>query len=90
VTERTWPQKRPTLLRDVLPPEFFTEFMDTRSARLLDVEISDTFLGWNGKERRWPGTHKHVTVWWRLVDGHCVGWNENPYRGWSFPVIRSH
>lgn len=27
--------------------------------------------------------------WWELKNGYVVGWNENPSRGWSFPVEKS-
>lgn len=70
-------------LRDVVPYEFHIEFADCRAARLLDVEVAQTF---HLNERRWPGSHRNVNVWWLLRDGHAVGWNENPGRGWSFPV----
>lgn len=88
-------------LRDVLPSEFFLSYLtDPRpktfsevpspASRLLDIDVVREFttcgnpLEW----RRWPGKHKHVSCWWELADGHGVGWNENPSRGWSFPVIR--
>lgn len=72
-------------LRNVVPKEFFVEFMDTPAARLLDVEVTSEV---DGTVRRWPGPHKNVLTWWRLADGRCVGWNENPSRDWSFPVAR--
>ena len=34
----------------------------------------------------WPGKHKNVYLWVELENGYAVGWNENPSRGWSFPV----
>ena len=75
------------LLRDVLPQEFFREFSDTRAATMLDVEIEAEYgLGDDEVWKSWPGPEKNVLNWWKLVDGRCVGWNENPSRGWSFPV----
>lgn len=75
------------LLRDVLPQEFFREFMNTRAAKLLDIEVAQDFsLGNTATWQSWPGPEKNVMNWWRLVDGRCVGWNENDSRGWSFPV----
>lgn len=72
------------LLRHEVPREFFQEFMDTPAARLLNVEVLER----RGPPQRWPGKHKHVSTWWILANGRCVGWNENPSRGWSFPVAR--
>ena len=72
------------LLRDVLPQEFFREFMDTPAAKLLDIPVlqeNASFL------TDWPGNHKNVHYWWKLANGKNVGWNENPARGWSFPVV---
>lgn len=81
------------ILRDVLPREFFQSYMDTRAATMLDVEIAEDYsLRVSGGEfahtrKRWPGAEKNVMNWWKLSDGRCVGWNENPSRGWSFPVF---
>lgn len=72
-------------LRDVVPPEFQYEYMETPAMKLLDVEVvqeMDSFI------TRWPGHHKNIHVWWRLANGKCVGWNENPGRGWSFPIYK--
>ena len=71
-------------LRDVLPHEFFKNFMESRAAKLLDVPVVETFRSYITP---WPGTHKNVHIWWRLANGKSVGWNESPARGWSFPVI---
>lgn len=79
----------PQTLRDVLPSEFFREFMNTRAARLLDLVVTETHSLTNDDKSysRWPGREKNVMTWWRLADNRCVGWNENPARGWSFPVF---
>ena len=37
---------------------------------------------------RWPGTHKYVYFWVVLKNGYAVGWNENPSKGWSYPLIK--
>lgn len=71
-------------LRDVLPQEFFREFMDTPAAKLLDVAVVSEYEGYL---KRWPGPHRNVHSWWKLGNGKNVGWNENPARGWSFPVV---
>jgi hypothetical protein len=79
-------------LASVLPQEFFREHathydmtsgyeVPTPAAMLLDVEVVVKHDG------AWPGKHRNVHVWWELEDGHAVAWNENPSRGWSFPVI---
>jgi len=77
-------------LRDFVPHEFFAEFMDTRAATMLDVEVEEEHSLIDFCEDKWvswPGTHKNVYNWVKLVDGRCVGWNESPSRGWSFPVF---
>jgi hypothetical protein len=72
------------LLRDVFPHEFFHQYTDTRAYKLLDCVVVEEVEGF---KRRWPGPAKNVHFWWKLEDGRCVGWNENPGRGWSFPVF---
>lgn len=37
--------------------------------------------------RRWPGPQKNVYSWVELANGKAVGWNENPSKGWTFPVV---
>lgn len=78
------------LFRDVVPAEFFREFMDTPAAKLLDVEVIAERNMHNSEYAyvRWPGPQRRVFVWWELNDGHIVGWNENENRGWTFPVRR--
>lgn len=86
-------------LRDVLPGEFFLSYLTDWSfktytenpspaSKLLDVEVVEEFKAHAEGWKSWPGTHIHVYNWWILADGHAIGWNENPSRGWSFPVIR--
>ena len=41
-----------------------------------------------GPWKPWPGAHKHVMNWCVLDNGKAIGFNENPSRGWGFPVIR--
>lgn len=36
----------------------------------------------------WPGKHKNVYFWVILKNGYAVGWNENPSKGWSFPLVK--
>lgn len=71
-------------LKDVVPQEFFIEYMDTRAAKYLEIDVVRKV---DGREEPWPGKEKNVMVYWELENGKLVGWNENPSRGWSFPVI---
>lgn len=73
-------------LRDVLPREALEggEFYKSAHIKHLDVPVLERI---DGCKRRWPGTHKNVNFWWRLQNGRIVGFNENPSRGWSFPVM---
>lgn len=78
-------------LRDVVPIEFKKEFYDSKAYKYIDTEVivihsrsylknmKDTSLKWIGKE-------KYIYVWWELKNGYAIGWNENPAKGWSFPV----
>lgn len=71
-------------LKDVMPPEFLgVEFDTTRAYKMRDVEVSKEHFTGN-----WPGNHKNVYFWVELKNGFAVGWNENPGRGWSFPVMK--
>jgi len=70
-------------LRDVLPEEFFDEFKDSPANKHLEQKVAGTY-----ERGGWRGKHKFVMCWWMLANGYAVGWNENPARGWSFPVIR--
>lgn len=73
----------PKTLRKTLPQEFFQEFLDTPAAKLLDQKVVRKCE----HPTRWPGKHKNIHVFWVLANGKAVGWNENPGKGWSFPVI---
>ena len=35
----------------------------------------------------WPGPHEHVRTWYVLDNGKAIGVNEDPDKGWSFPVV---
>ena len=73
-------------LKDHLPSEFFGEFMDSVAARFLEVQVIRENRS-KDLDTPWPGKQKNVHVWWLLADNVAVGWNENPNRGWTFPVI---
>ena len=69
-------------LIDAMPEEFARYHTDERAHRYADVEVvSEYRFGW-------PGPQKNVHYWVELENGYAVGWNENPSRGWSFPVVR--
>jgi len=74
-------------LKDVVPQEFFIEFMDVPAAKYLEVEVIHEI---DARVIPWPGIHKNVMVYWELGNGKLVGWNENPARGWSFPVFYNY
>lgn len=74
-------------LRECLPTEFTGgEYHNTRAFKLKDREVMrcvDGCVPGNG----WPGREVNVMNWYILDDGYTyVGFNENPSRGWSFPV----
>jgi hypothetical protein len=93
-------------LKDELPKEFFAEFMTTNAqydpahpqgkpspaALLLDVQVVREYSRVTDEAgyKPWPGPQKDVHCWWELESGKAVGWNENPSKGWSFPVITLH
>lgn len=71
-------------LRDVLPKEFFAEHPDSKVNDFLNERIIETV---DGCEKRWIGKERYVYTWWILANGKAIGWNENPSRGWSFPIV---
>lgn len=74
-------------LKDILPYEFMNgEYDDTKAYKLREKCVQVVF---DGSIIRWPGRHKYVYSWVLLVGGTLVGWNENPSRGWSFPVMQN-
>ncbi len=81
--------KAKVTLADHLPEEFldgsytFTEAYKYRDVRVLKIYSLSDEATW----RTWPGPHKNVSFWVVLDNGKAVGWNENPGRGWSFPVF---
>lgn len=75
-------------LRDEMPAEAL-RYYDQPFLRFLDIEVTQAFGGLGEELHRWPGKHKNVVCWWQLANGYAVGWNENPSRGWSFPVLKS-
>ena len=68
-------------LKDWLPVEAYTG--NKRLEKFFDVEV--TFETMDGN---WIGEQKNVYAWCKLANGYAVGWNENPGRGWSFPIVK--
>ena len=73
-------------LRNALPREALgVEWRDQKYNEYLDLEVLETITEYDS---RFPFKHKNIHVWWILENMMAVGWNENPSRGWSFPVSR--
>lgn len=72
-----------TTLAQWAPREFLEgEYHNTRAFKFKDVEVvEECIFGW-------PGDHCNVINWVKLANGYAVGWNENPSRGWAFPVVK--
>jgi hypothetical protein len=73
-------------LAQALPHEFLSggEYVDVPAFRHRDVVVLRKY---DSRIKPWPGTQVNVSVWYVLANGKAVGWNENPIRGWTFPVI---
>jgi len=73
-------------LTDYMPLEFDETHASYKYA---DVKVINNHVAHMDGDAyaSWPGTHKNVFSWVELENGKAVGWNENPARGWSFPVI---
>ena len=83
------------ILKEVMPTELSEKggaYKDTKAFKMLDeyviVEHGCVYEQVEN-ELRWPGSHKNVFYWVELINGYAVGWNENPARGWSFPVVKN-
>lgn len=74
-------------LRDWAPREFL-DYSDVPAYKHLDVEVVAQYGYIDGNPKPWPGKEKNVHSWCVLANGRAVAWNENPARGWSFPLIR--
>ena len=73
-------------LKDWLPSQFFNEFQDSKVRDYLEWDIVCEFIASDSRHVKHEFKHKNVFNWWWLANGKCVGWNENPATGWSFPV----
>jgi hypothetical protein len=78
-------------LKDVMPTKFNNgEYVGTKAYSMKDIYVVKEHDSFTDQDnfKKWPGSHKNVFLWVELENGHCVGWNENPSRGWSFPVFK--
>jgi hypothetical protein len=74
------------LLKDVLPYEFMRgEFDNCKAMKFADIKVVQEYESY---KKSWIGNHKYVHFWYVLENGYAVGFNENPSRGWSFPVVK--
>ena len=79
-------------LAEAMPEELTTcEYDETRAYGMRDVVVVKEHCSMTDQDdyQYWPGKHKNIFFWVELENGFLVGWNENPERGWSFPVIRN-
>ena len=82
-------------LRDVLPKAEYETYLAVctttpRVEKMLDIEVVVIHFSFLNPSawKPWPGTHRYVHTWWELANGYGVGWNENPSRCHSFPVVK--
>jgi len=82
-------------LREVMPVAFSLpkgKYCKTKAFKMLDRYVlveHGCMMDSIKNELVWPGPHKNVYFWVELDNGSAVGWNENPLKGWSFPVIKN-
>lgn len=79
------------ILKNTLPKEFVSgEYDSCETFKYADMEVirEHSRIYEQNNFKRWPGKHKYVNTWWELENGLIVGWNENPYMGWSFPIMK--
>ncbi|MFQ5935578.1 MAG: hypothetical protein ACE5LB_04135 [Acidiferrobacterales bacterium] len=84
-------------LKQVLPTEFAEgRYADTPAYALRDMKVIARKLATgapcsspskDGLFEAWPGLHEHVRYWFILENGKAVGFDEDPDKGWSFPVV---
>ena len=78
-------------LSDVMPKEFLSgEYNSKIAFKFKDIMVEKEYCCMYSEDSytKWPGKHKNVYYWVELENGYAVGLNENPARGWSFPVIK--
>lgn len=72
-------------LKDYMPIDKDGEFKSCKAYKFKDVKVVEEI---DGCIRKWIGKEKFVLNWVILENGFAVGWNENPARGWSFPIVK--
>ncbi len=79
-------------LKDVMPEvlsEIDGSYCETQAFEMVNIKvIAEHGSLIDDNPKKWPGSHKNVYFWAELGNGYAVGWNENPVRGWSFPVFK--
>lgn len=70
-------------LKDWLPFDYTNSNVDDRIFGHTNNIVIQEF---DGRNVKWPGTHKNVYNWCILDSGHAIGWNESPSKGWSFII----
>jgi hypothetical protein len=88
------PLGRNKKLKEAMPKEFSEggEYDDTKAFGMIDEFVlyeHGCMFDQIENELKWPGKQKNVHFWVELANGFIVGWNENPSRGWSFPVMKN-
>ncbi len=84
-------------LKQVLPKQFAEgRYADAPAYAMRDVKVIARKLatgapcsshGAGALFETWPGPHKHVRYWFVLENRKAVGFDEDPEKGWSFPII---
>ena len=84
-------------LKQVLPEQFLAgAYDDTPAYALRDAEVIARKLATGAPcdsaskhvlFQTWPGPHEHVSDWFILDNGKAVGVNNDPEKGYSFPVV---
>ena len=74
-------------LEEWLPRE--AKLFWTPADKYMECQVQEEYSLNKGKYKKHPFKHKHVYNWCIISKNgkrYAVGWNENPNRGWSFPV----
>ena len=83
--------KKTKTLKEVMPKELVDRDCDkTMAYKMKDIVVVKEHCSLIDQDeyQDWLGTHKNVYSWAELENGYAVGWNENPAKGWSFPVCK--
>ena len=78
-------------LKDIMPKGFINGgYNNTKSYTMKDEIVIKEHSQFIDQDEyiKWPGSHKNIHLWVELENGYAVGFNENPKKGWSFPVLK--